>query len=47
MQRLVFSKLVYSIATDHIVLWKKLDDFINEYGNISWLIKMLFGAIDL
>ena len=35
-----------AFVLDHIVLWKKLNDFINEYGNISWLIKMPFGAID-
>ena len=35
-----------AFVLDHIVLWKKLNDFINEYGNITWLIKMLFGASD-
>ena len=27
-----------AFVLDHIVLWKKLNDFIFEYGNISWLI---------
>ena len=35
-----------AFVLDHIVLWKKLNDFIVEYGNITWLIEMLFGASD-